>query len=442
MILEDYLYQNAQLYPDKIAVICGDKSLTYSELSSLVTQKADELKTTANKSRVKTFRASQDIDFLVTYFALHVAGFVAAPLEKDTPEVVFQDVTEKLTSCEMPNDAADILYTTGTTGKSKGVIISHKTIIANAENLIDGQGFTHDLLFIITGPLNHIGSLSKIYPIIITGATLVITEGMKNVNNFFNAMDLPYKKVATFLVPSAIRILLQLNAEKLAHYANKIDFIETGAAPISAADMQKLCEILPHSRLYNTYASTETGIIATYNFNDGKCLAGCLGRPMKHSQIVIAPDGLISCKGDTLMSCYAGDNNLTEKVLHDNAVFTSDYGKINDDGMLILYGREDDVINVGGYKVAPTEVENIAMSLPQISDCICTSAQHKILGTVLKLIFVTVNNQPTDIKAIAMYMKNQLESYKVPFYYEQTDTIKRTFNGKTDRKFYKLKVEN
>lgn len=73
---------------------------------------------------------------------------------------------------------ADILYTTGTTGKSKAVMISHETIMADAENLVEAQEYDGDLTFIINGPLNHIGSLSKIYPVIYTGGTIQLIDGM------------------------------------------------------------------------------------------------------------------------------------------------------------------------------------------------------------------------------------------------------------------------
>ena len=314
-------------------------------------------------------------------------------------------------------------------------MISHRAIVADGENLVEGQKFTHDLAFVVAGPFNHIGSLSKVYPTVIQGATLIITEGMKNVNDFFTALDLPFTKFATFLVPSAIRILLQFSGEKFKRYASKIDFIETGAAPISHSDMLKLCETLPQSRLYNTYASTETGIISTYNFNDGRCLEGCLGRPMSHSKIIITPEGLISCSGNTIMSGYACDEELTRKIMKNNTIYTSDFGKIDEDGMLRIFGRSDDVINTGGFKVAPTEVESIALSMPQISDCICVAAPHPVLGTALKLIYVP--SSVVSKKEIALFFKDKVENFKVPFYYEQADKIQRTYNGKLDRKFYR-----
>ena len=442
MSLEDYLHQNAQRYPDKVAVACEDQSLTYAQLW----QEVEKLSKSLSRNEVHCFRSSQDISFLVTYLATHLAGGVAAPLEHGMPESLFQEVKARLQASDIPDGIADILYTTGTTGQSKGVMVSHRALIADAENLIAGQGFTHDLVFVINGPLNHIGSLSKIWPCIILGATILIIEGMKDLNAFFHALDYSHSslltphsskpKLATFFVPATIRMILQFAPEKLASYADKLDFIESGAAPLPQSDMLRLCELLPKTRLYNTYASTETGIIATYNYNDGRCMANCLGRPMPHSRILITPEGLISCQGDTLMSGYAGDPELTATVLRDNTVFTSDVGTIDDEGMLHLSGRASDVINVGGFKVSPIEVEAAAMSNSLVSDCICISANHPVTGRALKLLVVTPPGQTLDKRSLARYLADRLEPYKVPMLYEQVDAIARTYNGKLNRIHY------
>lgn len=470
MRLVDYLYQNAQRYPDKIAVVCGDQSLTYAQLWQEVERRSHDFR----PHEVVCFRSSQDIDFLVTYMAIHLAGGVSAPLEHGMPDTLFEEICQRLgdqgdrsrdtlnmsdhgpvplIAAAVANFSlftshsslpiADILYTTGTTGQSKGVMVSHRALIADAENLIAGQGFSHDLVFVINGPLNHIGSLSKIWPCIILGATIIILEGMKDLNAFFRALDYPAKKMATFFVPATIRMLLQFAPDKLASYANKLDFIESGAAPLPQADMLRLCELLPNTRLYNTYASTETGIIATYNYNCRRgqgCsdppLANCLGRPMPHSRVFITPEGLIACQGDTLMSGYVGDPELTATVLRDNTIFTSDVGTIDEEGMLHLSGRASDVINVGGFKVSPIEVEEVAMSNPMVSDCICISAPHPVTGHALKLLVVTPPDQTLDKRTLARFLADRLEPYKVPMLYEQVDTIARTYNGKLNRKHY------
>ena len=432
LTLEDYLAQDARLYPEKTAVITRDETLNYAQLWQRVQERAKDFP----KGKVIAFRTTQDIDFLVTYFAIHLAGSVATPLEKATPDNLFEEISARLSACSFPEGTADVLYTTGTTGKSKGVMISHRTIVADAENLIAGQGFSHDLVFVIHGPLNHIGSLSKIFPIILQGGTLHILDGLRDADIFFDAFR-EEGKYATFFVPANIRFLLTFDAQRFAALADKLDFVESGGAPLSHADMLQLCEILPRTRLYNTYASTETGIIATYNYNDGRCLAGCLGHPMPHSRVVITPEGMISCQGDTLMSGYISDPELTATVLRGDTVYMSDYGSIDDEGMLHIGGRESEVINVGGYKVAPTEVEDVAMSIEGIQDCICISAEHRIMGKAVKLLVVMKEGAVFDKKTIARYIAARLEPYKVPQLYEQVEKIARTYNGKLDRKHYK-----
>ena len=462
--LEDYLALHAQETPRKIAVVCNQQQCSYEELYQRVCQRAEEL-TPSKPPRgeafcspprgswrgVIPFRSSQSIDFLVEYMAIHMAGAAAAPLEHDISEERFDEIARLLAATPVPEGTADVLFTTGTTGRSKGVIMSHRTILADAENLIDGQGFTPDIVFVISGPLNHIGSLSKIWPVIMQGATLYITNGMKNVEEFFTALNYvprqtPLPLFATFLVPASIRILLQFSHDRLASYASKIDFLETGAAPMMQSDMEELCRVLPHTRLYNTYASTETGIITTYDYNNGKCQAGCLGRPMKHARLFITPEGFIACQGPTLMTGYInapkGEEVQSVQISppsgeSEGAFITADRGFIDDEGMLHLLGRDDDTINVGGFKVAPTEVEDIAMSLPDVADCVCIAADHPIAGRALKLLVVMTEGAVFDKRTIARYLKSRLESYKVPLLYEQVERVNRTYNGKLDRKSYR-----
>lgn len=431
MRLVDYLQQNALRYPEKTAVVSDGDSYSYARLWQMVQQKASTLPA----RQVIAFRTSQTVDFMVTYLAIHLAGSVAAPLEKGMPEGLYSEVSDRLAACPVSVDAADVLYTTGTTGRSKGVLISHEAMIADAENLIAGQGFTHELTFVVHGPLNHIGSLSKTWPVIILGATLHILDGLKDAGAFFDAFR-QEGHYATFFVPANIRYLLAFDAKRFAALADRLDFVESGGAPLSHADMLHLCELLPRTRLYNTYASTETGIIATYNYNDGRCLVGCLGRPMPHSKVMITPEGKIACQGDTLMSGYLGDEQLTAGVLSNGTVYMSDYGCIDDEGMLHILGRENDVINVGGYKVPPTEVEDAAMEFPGVTDCICIAADHPVMGMALKLLVVMKPDTPFDKRSLARHLAARLEPYKVPIHYEQVASVARTYNGKLDRKYY------
>lgn len=434
--LEEYLKRHAQDCPDKSAIVCRDARISYRELWRQVSLHAEELGRLPEK--VLVVRASQSIDFLVTYFAAHLAGKIMAPLEKDATDEGIDTVAATVKASAIPDEVADILYTTSLQA-SKDAMLSHRAIIADAENLIDAQGFAHRLTFIVCGPLNHIGSLSKIWPSIMVAATVHILEGIKEMSAFFHAVQSAETKVATFLVPTSIRMLLQFGKKQLAGMAEKIDFIETGAAPISQSDMEALCRLLPRTRLYNTYASTETGIICTHDYNAGYCVAGCLGKPMKHAKLLLSAEGFIACQGGTLMSGYVGDADATNEVLRNGTVFTRDKGSVDSEGRLHLSGREGDIINVGGFKVNPVEVEDAAKAYKGVSDCICIAAPHPVLGTALRLLVVTEENEPLDKKELGKFLLTRLESYKVPQMYSQVASIERTYNGKLNRKYYNTK---
>ena len=438
MSLENKIRQYALSTPDKVAVICGDDSLTYAQLWDAICRKAEELKAGGLKPQdAYVFRTNQNIDFLVTYCAVHSLKAVAVPIGHDATEELFQSVKQEVDAFAFPAGIADALFTTGTTGKSKGAMLSELSLTSSSENFVDRFPFSEDLLFIVSGPLNHIASLFKIHPTLSAGGTVCILDGLKDMNAFFQAFDLPFKQFAAFLVPASLRIIMQYSYEKLCSLAPKIAFIETGAAPISRDDMEKLSKALPHSRLYNGYGSTEFGSGAAYDFNDGKYMEGCIGRPYKNVTIEIAPDSTIVVSGPGVMSGYVNDEENTRIVLADGKIHTSDLGYFDEEGMIHLTGRVGDVINVGGYKVNPVDVESVASACPGIKDCICVAAKHPVIGPVLKLLVVTDGTTPFDKHALAVFIKSKLESYMVPTMYEVVDEIKYTYNGKKDRKSYK-----
>lgn len=438
MTLESSIYHFSIITPNKVAAICGDKQITYATLWESIVRKSKDLKEHGLKAyQPYVFRATQDIDFVITYCAIHYLNAIAVPLENKVTEENFIFISNEVKSYSYDKNIVDILYTTGTTGKSKGVMLSEEALESCADNFINDLHFSSDLLFILTGPLNHIATLFKMHPVLTVGGTICILDGLKDLKAFFDVFNLPFSKFATFLVPASIRLIMQFSYDDLCSLADKIDFIETGAAPITKSDMTLLSKALPNSRLYNTYGGTEIGAVCTYNFNDGKYIEGCIGKPMKNSSLEITSEGNIIVSGPTIMSGYVGDIESTQKVLRNNKIYGSDLGYVDDNGMIHLTGRQGDVINIGGYKVDPTEVENVVMSYNSIKDCICISSEHPVIGTVLKLLVVLADDVQLDKRLLSSYLKSKLDPYKVPFYYDVVESIQRTYNGKLDRKYYK-----
>ena len=93
-------------------------------------------------------------------------------------------------------------------------------------------------------------------------------------------------------------------------------------------------------------------------------------------------------------------------------------------------------------KVSPVEVESAALTFPTVTDCVCISAPHPIIGNALKLLVVMTDGADLDPKLLASHLRRTLENFKVPFYYEKVSSIRRTYNGKVDRKYYKVKLDN
>lgn len=444
--IECHVQLKAQKQPYKTAVEWSGGKLTYRQLWDAATAKAVQLKHKGvTRGCLHLFRTTQDGSFIVSYIATHLIGAVAVPLGADLPSNAYGDLVARYSNIRIAakgdtsKDIADVLFTTGSTGKQKGVMLSYQAIMADTENLIEAQGFSAETVFVVCGPLNHIGSLSKIWPVLVQGGTLVILDGMKNLSAFFEAFRSHEGKLATFMVPASIRLLLGMEHGELRAVADKIDFLETGGAAITQPDMEALCSALPTARLYNTYASTETGIICTYDYNHNPCTAGCLGLPMVNSTVEITADGRIACGGKTLMSGYLQDPALTAQVLHGGKVFTNDLGHIDADGRLHMMSRSNDVINTGGYKVPPSEVEDVAMAHPAIADCVCCAATSPIFGDTVKLFYVVSDGKSITKQELARHLASRLENYKVPRLYEQVPAIKRLYNGKLDRLFYSTK---
>ena len=432
------LKRNSLLFPDKKAFVCGNESITYRELYSAAMSRASELAAGGmSEGDIIPLRAVPTIEYFIDYFAIHLNNGVVVPLASDISDEAFRRYNDELQTSKVPEGSADILFTTGSTGRSKGVIISHEAVMANSENLIEAHKYDEDLSFIICGPLNHYGSWSKVFPCIIKGMTVILQDGIKIMDDLFRAIDSAEGRVATFMVPSSIKILMLMGSEKLSEYADKIAFIETGGAPMSESDMKHLCQLLPHSCLYNTYASTESGIVTTYNYNSGQCIPGCVGVPMRKSSVTISAEGHIMCSGKTLMSGYLNDPILTNKILRDGVVTMTDRGRIDDEGRLHIMGRDDDIINTGAYKVNPLEVEDAANEYAGIKDCICIATPHVVLGTALKLEYTTHDGKDISKKDLAEFLKTKLERHQIPLLYEKTAAIMMTYNGKKDRKYYR-----
>ncbi|SHI28768.1 long-chain acyl-CoA synthetase [Anaerovibrio lipolyticus DSM 3074] len=425
-------------------IVEAEHSITYLALEAAVQLLGGifvPIENNCASTKMNTFVQRAEADLIVTIRPIQTS--IKALLFKDFSDLVSEHSNNIQLSFPKSDDISEMLFSTGTTGKEKGIVMTHGADIALAENVITGVEMEHDNVEIIPSPLNHSHGLRRYYANMVCGGTVVLIADIINTDAFFEYMD-KYKVNAMDIVPAALTIFLRMSEGRLADYQDTIRYIQLGAAPLPESDQEELCRLLPKSRLYNFYGSTESGCIAIYNFNRPNTKKKCIGRPTCNAIIRIIDEnnnevprgktGLLSCCGTMNMQGYWKDEEETSKVLRDGVVYNSDEAYIDVDGDIILLGRKGDIINVGGKKVSPEEVEEAAREMPAIKDSACIPLADATVGQVPKLFVVLQQGVTTNEVDIKSFLQSVLEPYKVPRFIEFVDSIPRTFNGKIKRK--------
>lgn len=320
-------------------------------------------------------------------------------------------------------------------------------MIAGAENIAFGCEMKRDTVLVVPNPLSHSNAIKNMAACFITGCTFYVLDGITDLKAYFDALDCSYGRVATVLPPAAIRTLFQLAKDKLASYVDKLDYLMAATAPLLEPDRETLRQLLPNTRLYNHYGCSESSSICIYDFNKYSELKNCVGKAMPHSRVFFVDDdkkeiksstnniGLLAVEGDATMKGYYNAPELTQEIKNGQIIYTKDMGYIDDNGFVFILGRNDDIINVGGLKVSPLDVEAVTLSYDGVADCICIAVDDDITGQALKLLVVPGESFNKD--KLDLTLESKLEGYKIPKQIELVDKVERTYNGKINRKAYR-----
>lgn len=474
----EYIHQHALERPETLCLIDDSRSVTYREYWSLIKKTASILRQHGVTSGTRVvIESTQDIQYLAAEMALHLLHAVFVPMERNCSVYNLCQTAQKvdavfiITNASIPDyrvfsynqletelessdcyedytfpnadTVSEILFSTGTTGKPKGIVLTHRSAVALAENVQEGLEMEADNMELIPVPLNHSHGLRRYYGNMFNGSSVIIMNGVLNINRFFSYLD-HYPVTAIDLVPSSLAIIFKLSKEKLADYRSQLRYIQLGTAPLPEEHKEALCRLLPYTRLYNFYGSTESGCTCILNFNDGIRRPHCIGKPTVNAHFITVDESrnevqatpttpaLLATSGPMNMKEYFDDPIGTKKVLGDGYVYTNDLAYIQD-GYIYLVGRQGDVINVGGNKVSPQEIEEIALKYPGIKDCACVASPDPLKGSVPKL-FVVTDTEDFSVKALGQFLALHLEPYKVPKKIQLIDEIPKTFNGKIKRK--------
>lgn len=477
------IFKNAEIYPQKIALISGfephTNSLSYSVLVDKIINYAEYLSTKANyKKKAIVISASQSIEFVCSYFAIHLVGAIAVPINPQLPDAKLQlmidqcsaklvilNRTAKLSNnaeiinfdslsnyegsgmlgslqFPMQKDFADILFTTGTTGFPKGVMLTHHNIFSGASNINNFICNTTQDIELSPMPLSHSFALARLRCNLMIGATIVLANGLLLPGKIYKQLE-ETKATGFSSVPAGIAILFKFGEEKLAKFKNQLNYLEIGSSPMPLIHKEKLMELLPHTRICMHYGLTEASRSSFIEFHSDKDFLDSIGKPTsgvkleirnnKKNKCSTGENGEIVLQGNSIAKKYVSQGNILNQ---DGWFYTGDLGFINSKGYIFLSGRKSDIINIGGQKVAPFEIESLINLLPSIQEsaCIGVADPNGLTGESIKLFLVHMKYDSSLDKIsdhdVILYLRDKLESYKIPSLIVWADNIPKSQSGK------------
>jgi malonyl-CoA/methylmalonyl-CoA synthetase len=316
------------------------------------------------------------------------------------------------------DDLAAILYTSGTTGRSKGAMITCGNLLSNAETLVDVWRITGEDVLLHALPIYHTHGL------FVALNTLLLAGGRIDFHRRFDA-DVVIARLpdATLYMGVPTHYTRLLDHPGLADAARGMRLFISGSAPLLAATHRQFHAITGH-HILERYGMTETGM-NTSNPYAGERRPGTVGLPLPGVELRIADEhgapvpeggiGVIELRGPNVFKGYWGMPEKTASEFRPDGFFiTGDVGKIDGDGYVHIVGRQKDLVITGGLNVYPKEVETLIDSLPEIEESAVIGLPHADFGEAVTAIVVPRQGCAPDEAAILAALDGKLARFKQP----------------------------
>ena len=337
------------------------------------------------------------------------------------------------------NTTTVIFYTSGTTGKPKGVMLSAANVRATAKLYVEALELNSADRMQIVAPLFHCAA-SHVFsiPVIYAGGTVVIEEGFSPEQTMYT---LEQEKITVFFgVPAMYSILLNSPKMEILKLTN-LRLFTYGAAPMPFELIRKIKAMYPEVKVQNIYGQTENSPAAT-TLKDRYALekVGSVGEPVPGTQVRVVGEqgnplpigqvGEIVVKGPQLMKGYLKNDEATRQAIRDGWLYTGDLGRMDEDGLLYIVDRKKDMIIRGGENVFPVEVEEVLYEIPEVLEAAVIGVPHEVYGEVPKAYVVLKEGKLLKEEDILGKCSKSLAKYKLPVEVEFIDSLPRNASGK------------
>jgi len=475
----DFLFEKTQHSSQKL--ILGPKEeVDYQTVWLHVNRLAAWINLQVGENQKIILSAANSSFFIISYFAIMKSGNVVVPLNPAIEQDGFEYIAKKI-NCRLlflsrqvagrlvvegtvvtddgfadliasiksdsiavdtePDRLAQIIFTSGSTAQPKGVMISHRNIIANTSSIVEYLQLSENDRVAVVLPFFYCYGLSLLHTHVRVGGGLVLNNTFMLLGSVIN--DLKRYKCTGFAgVPSHYQILLRKSdAFKKSEFPD-LKYVTQAGGKLHNAFILEFLETFPKVKFFVMYGQTEATARLSYlppEFLPGK--VGSLGRGIPGVQLEVVDEhrklvqpnvnGEIIAKGDNVMLGYFEDEEATHSAFYDGWLLTGDLAYKDEDGFIYLTARKKEIIKVGGKRVSPKEIEEVIVAMPGIVDCSIEAVDDEILGEAIKAILVvspSENNMTID--KVRQFCSNRLATYKIPTQIEFVDEIKTNSTGK------------
>ncbi|GAB4389944.1 MAG: long-chain fatty acid--CoA ligase [Thermodesulfovibrionales bacterium] len=347
-------------------------------------------------------------------------------------------------SIEPANDMAVLLYTGGTTGDPKGAILTHRNIVSNTVQFAEWYGFERGgETCVCTIPMSHSGGMAGVMNVpLYSGATLVVMKRFKP-EPVARAIE-KYRATRFFGVPTMYVALLS-NREACAHDMSSLKACRTNAAPLPVAVKEAFDRLVGREVLVEGYGLTETSPLTHANPID-RPKAGSIGIPLRGTDakvidcqsgedVPVGCEGELVIRGPQVMKGYWHKPEATEKAMAGGWFHTGDIARMDEEGYFFIVDRLKDMINCGGYKVWPREVEEVLYAHPKVRLAAVIGVADDYYGEIVRA-YIVPKEDAGDLtgEEIVAYCKGKMAIYKVPRQVEFRDSLPISPQGKVLRR--------
>lgn len=496
----DVFYEAVSQSPDRLALVQGDQQLTYADLRTHVHKLANALtKRGLQKGDHVALMMVNSMEYVISYYAILVCGgivvqnnpmytkrelyyqindshatmiimdenlaqkfpdikvdtsveviwFVSSDSRKETSlRTVFEceDSNFACVSLNAKDDVAVLQYTGGTTGVSKGVMLTHRNIYANVVQ-------THAFLGVYAKESNerllNVLPLFHVYGMTVSMNYMIYLQSTMYIVSKFNSQETLtlLNKHQITMFPGTPTIYLAVNHnERIKEYdISSIHTCISGSAPLPV-EVKNQFEQLTGAKVVDAYGLSEASPVTHSNPINGVRKPGSMGLPIPNTECKIVPvsggitplvinePGELVIKGPQVMKGYWNMPDETEIALKDGWLYTGDIAYMDEDGYFFIVGRKKEVIIAGGYNIYPREVEEVVFNHPAVREVVAIGVPHEYRGETVKVFVVAKDGHEIEENEIIQFCHGKLAKYKLPTEVEVRDELPKTAVGKILRR--------